>query len=68
MEPLVDPPGVMLCTWCDGNRLVAVGSIISPGGEIRSMIAWAGNELEVGCPHCDGTGDEPDPMDDPRIP
>lgn len=67
-QPPVDPPDPpMECTWCDGGLVVAVGSIISPGGEIHSMELWAGDEIEIECPHCDGTGDEP-PFDNPNVP
>ena len=68
MEPPIDPPGVMLCTWCDGDRLVAVTCITDANGTAH----WDTTDGTWGmeCPHCDVSGAEPtpDPMDDPRIP
>ena len=48
------------CSWCKGTTKVAVNSVISPeGGEIHSLAEWAGDEIEIECPHCDGLGYEP---------
>ena len=56
------------CTWCDGGGKVAVISFIDCRGYIKHISPDYGPEID--CPHCDGTGDEPelDEYDNPRIP
>lgn len=67
-QPPVDPPDPpMECTWCQGFAVVAVATIVTADGTVKNTDAWHGNELEIPCPHCDGTGEEPAP-DDPRTP
>ena len=72
-QPPLEPPDPPLeCRWCDGGQCkVAVHSILDVAGQVQTV--WSlpnATGIEVDCPRCDGTGNEPpaDPLDDPRIP
>ena len=53
------------CTWCAGHGRVFVHSIYTALDEIVEIIP----DIDVDCPHCDGTGEVPelDEYDDPSI-
>ena len=71
-QPPIDPPDQPLeCQWCDGQCQVTVHAILDVCNQVQTV--WSlpnATGIEVDCPRCDGTGNEPppDPMDDPRIP
>ena len=71
-QPPLEPPDPPLeCRWCDGQCRVTVHAILDVGNEVQTV--WSlpnATGIEVDCPRCDGTGNEPpaDPLDDPRIP
>jgi len=72
MEPPLEPPDPPPeCQWCEGDREVAVHSVIDCGGNIHDLRADLDpNRDQIKCPRGHGSGDEPepDPLDDPRIP
>ena len=71
-QPPIDPPDPPLeCSWCDGQCQVTLHAVLDVSGQVQTV--WSlpnATNMEVDCPRCDGTGNEPppDPMDDPRIP
>ena len=71
-QPPIDPPDQPLeCRWCDGQTKVTVHAILDVASQVQTV--WSlpnATGIEVDCPRCDGTGNEPppDPLDDPRIP
>ena len=71
-QPPTEPPDPPLeCQWCDGQCRVTVHNVLDVAGQVQSV--WSlpnATSVEVDCPRCDGTGNEPppDPLDDPRIP
>ena len=71
-QPPIDPPDQPLeCQWCDGQCQVTVHAVLDVRNQVQTV--WSlpnATNMEVDCPRCDGTGNEPppDPMDDPRIP
>lgn len=53
----------MICTWCDGTKLVKVAAVIVVGGERREVDYSDGHDpFETTCPHCfnDIPGREPE--------
>ena len=69
-QPPIDPPDQPAeCLWCDGTLIVTVAAISDCVGAPHTI---TGNlrDLQIECPRCDGSGNEPpaDPLDDPRIP
>ena len=71
-QPPIDPPDPPLeCRWCDGQCRVTVHAVLDVAGQVQTV--WSlpnATNMEMDCPRCDGTGNEPplDPLDDPRIP
>ena len=39
------------CSWCDGTKMVEVGSVIDVGGK-RHRLPDYGNNMAVECPRC----------------
>ena len=55
------------CLWCDGTKIVEVGSIITAGGESMDLQAYFhSHNTMVTCLRCDGTGIEPRPEQEER--
>jgi len=63
-RPAIDPPEpAQECTWCDGNLVLPVASVLLPSGQVTNTLDWDG--MEAQCPHCQGTGEEPEAEPDP---
>jgi len=55
------------CLWCDGTKIVEVGSIITAGGESMDLHDYFhAHNATVTCLRCDGTGIEPRPEQEER--
>ena len=57
------PDPLMECSWCDGYQEVFVASVVDRDGKHQSLIGIV--DIPVGCPHCNGTGEEPAQEPDP---
>jgi len=58
------PSEPVLCDWCDGCGAVSVASIHDAGGKVQMIADPTGHyiyNVEVPCPRCCGTGEEPKP-------
>ena len=62
-EPPDEP---MECRSCDGGKVVQVDSWTdAQGTPHRFMHSGSSRPWEMPCPHCDGTGNEPETQQDP---
>jgi len=46
------------CSWCDGQGTVDVDRVTTVDGTTQKLKEW-GLAVEVPCPRCDSTGEEP---------
>ena len=56
---IIDPPEVALCTWCDGGLIVTIAAISDCSGVTHEITGNQRYSIEIDCPRCGKTGEEP---------